>query len=309
MKIHPISDVQTKFIGDDTRVWQYCVILAGAKIGKDCNICSHVLIENDVVVGDRVTIKSGVQLWDGVSIEDDAFIGPNVTFTNDKFPRSKIYLESLSRTLIKKNASVGANATILPGIVIGAESMVGAGSVVTRDVPPRAIVAGNPARIVGYSDTKLDVTTLSTHQNSDEGGETVQSIVTGVTVNNLKYVSDLRGEINVTNVRKDIPFAVERMFWVYNVPSHHIRGEHVHRVLEEYVVCVRGSVNVVVDDGENREEFFLNSPSKGLYLPPKVWRTLYKYTGDAILLVFASHEYNPDDYIRSYEDFKLMVKK
>lgn len=144
--IHPLADVQSFNLGARTRVWQYVVILNGASIGEDCNICAHVLIESDVIVGDRVTVKSGVQLWDGVTLEDDVFVGPNVTFTNDRFPRSRQRPPSFERTTVGKGASIGANATILPGIHIGARSMVGAGSVVTRDVPEDAIVYGNPAR-------------------------------------------------------------------------------------------------------------------------------------------------------------------
>jgi acetyltransferase-like isoleucine patch superfamily enzyme len=148
MFIHPSSDVQSKQIGEGTRVWQYVVILPGAVIGRDGNICSHCFIENKVVVGDRVTVKCGVQLWDGVTLEDDVFVGPNATFTNDLNPRSRNASATLLPTLVKKGASIGANATILPGLTIGEGAMVGAGAVVTKDVPPRTLVVGNPARIV-----------------------------------------------------------------------------------------------------------------------------------------------------------------
>ena len=146
--IHPSSDVQSTKIGNRTTVWQFVVILPGAVIGQDCNICSHCLIENDVVIGDRVTVKSGVQLWDGVRLEDDVFVGPNVTFTNDMFPRSKIYPATFSHTTIMKGASIGANTTILPGITVGLNAMVGAGSVVIKNVPDNVVVAGNPARFI-----------------------------------------------------------------------------------------------------------------------------------------------------------------
>lgn len=148
MSIHPSSDVQSKQIGEGTRVWQYVVILPGAFIGRDCNICSHCFIENQVVVGDRVTVKCGVQLWDGLTLEDDVFVGPNATFTNDLHPRSRNTAAMLLPTTVKKGASIGANATILPGLTIGEGAMVGAGAVVTKDVPPHAVVAGNPARII-----------------------------------------------------------------------------------------------------------------------------------------------------------------
>jgi acetyltransferase-like isoleucine patch superfamily enzyme len=148
--IHPLSDVQTSRIGDHTRIWQFCVILPGASIGSDCNICSHVFIENEVRIGDRVTIKAGVQLWDGIVIGDDVFIGPNATFTNDRFPRSKRRQLHHPVTTVRSGASIGANATILPGLTIGRGAMVGAGAVVTKDVPDQVIVKGNPARITGY---------------------------------------------------------------------------------------------------------------------------------------------------------------
>jgi UDP-2-acetamido-3-amino-2,3-dideoxy-glucuronate N-acetyltransferase len=154
--IHPISDVQTKHIGEGTKIWQFCVVLKEAKIGTDCNICAHVLIENNVIIGDNVTIKSGVQLWDGLRVENNVFIGPNVTFTNDLFPRSKVYPEHFLETIVKAGASIGANATILPGIIIHEGAMIGAGAVVTRSVPKNAIVVGNPARITGYTNKRSE---------------------------------------------------------------------------------------------------------------------------------------------------------
>lgn len=145
---HALSDVQTQRIGAGTRIWQFVVVLAGATIGRDCNINAHCFIENDVTIGDNVTVKCGNYLWDGLVIEDDVFIGPNATFTNDKHPRSKVYPERFPTTRVKRGASIGAGAVILPGLTIGAGAMVGAGAVVTRDVPDRALVVGSPARVV-----------------------------------------------------------------------------------------------------------------------------------------------------------------
>ena len=144
--IHPLSDVRSSSIGSGTRIWQFCVVPPGSSIGSDCNICAHVFIENDVIVGNRVTVKCGVQLWDGLRVADDVFIGPNVTFTNDPFPRSRTRPEKFSVTMVARGASIGANATILPGVLIGEDSMIGAGAVVTRSVPPGEIWIGNPAR-------------------------------------------------------------------------------------------------------------------------------------------------------------------
>jgi acetyltransferase-like isoleucine patch superfamily enzyme len=149
-KIHPLADVQTKNIGDETVIWQFCVILNNASIGKNCNINCNVFVENDVVIGDNVTIKSGVQIWNGVSIEDNVFVGPNVTFTNDLIPRSKSYPLEFSKTLIEKGASIGANSTIIAGNIIGSYAMIGAGSVVTKSVKSNHLVYGNPAKHAGY---------------------------------------------------------------------------------------------------------------------------------------------------------------
>jgi acetyltransferase-like isoleucine patch superfamily enzyme len=146
--IHHLADVQTTNIGKDTRIWQFSIVLKAAKIGENCNINSHTFIENDVIVGDNVTVKCGVFLWDGLRIEDHAFIGPNVTFTNDKYPKSKEYPESFQQTWVKKGASIGANATVLGGLTIGENALVGAGSVVTKDIPANELWVGNPARFV-----------------------------------------------------------------------------------------------------------------------------------------------------------------
>ena len=150
--IHPQAICESPHVGAGTRIWAFAHVLKGAVIGKECNICDGVFIENDVVVGDRVTVKCGVQLWDGVRLEDDVFVGPNATFTNDPLPRSKHYPATFPITRVCQGASIGANATILPGLTIGAEAMVGAGAVVTRSVPPRAVVTGNPARVRRYLD-------------------------------------------------------------------------------------------------------------------------------------------------------------
>ncbi len=150
--IHNLADVSSCQIGEGTRIWQFVVILEGASIGKNVNICAHSLIEGDVVIGDNVTIKSGVQVWDGTRIENNVFIGPNATLTNDPYPRSKEYPPKFSGITIKQYASIGANATLLPGITIGEYAMVGAGAVVTESVPAKAIVVGNPAKIIRYVD-------------------------------------------------------------------------------------------------------------------------------------------------------------
>ncbi|SIS88981.1 acyltransferase [Chryseobacterium gambrini] len=146
--IHPLANVQSKNIGEGTMIWQFCVVLKNATIGKNCNINCQVLIENDAIIGDQVTIKPGVQIWDGITLEDNVFIGPNATFTNDLFPKSKNKEFKLIKTLVKKGASIGANATILAGVTIGENALVGAGSVVTKNIPDNEIWVGNPAKFL-----------------------------------------------------------------------------------------------------------------------------------------------------------------
>lgn len=145
--IHTLSDCQAS-VPESTNIWQFCVVLPNARIGENCNVCSHCFIENDVIIGDNVTIKCGVQIWDGIRMEDNVFIGPNVTFTNDKYPRSKQYPEKFENTIIRKGASLGAGCTVLCGIEIGENAMIGAGSVVTKNIPANELWVGNPARFV-----------------------------------------------------------------------------------------------------------------------------------------------------------------
>jgi acetyltransferase-like isoleucine patch superfamily enzyme/dTDP-4-dehydrorhamnose 3,5-epimerase-like enzyme len=304
---HPQSLCESANIGNGTRVWAFAHILPKAVIGQDCNICDHVFIENDVVVGDRVTVKCGVQLWDGVRVENDVFIGPNATFTNDKFPRSRAYQEKLPTTIVETGASIGANATILPGITIGMRAMVGAGAVVTRSVPPRAVVMGNPARITGYVDTPMH--SARQPQPNVANQPVVAADVPGVTIHTLKQVSDLRGDLSVGEFSQDIPFVPARYFLVYGVPTSKIRGEHAHKVCHQFMICVRGSLAVIADDGTTSQEFNLDRPNIGLYMPPCIWGVQYKYSPDAVLLVFASHAYDATDYLRKYDEVLHHVAK
>lgn len=304
--VHDHALCESLNIGKGTRVWAFAHILPGARVGKDCNVCDHVFIENDVVIGDRVTMKCGVQVWDGITIEDDVFIGPNVTFTNDLFPRSKIYPEAFARTFVRKGASLGANSTILPGVTIGTQAMVGAGAVVTRSVPPNAIVVGNPAKIIGYVDARQD-NSRKTEYKRPGTPSVLQSSVKGVTLHAMPEVADIRGSLSVGEFERSVPFSVKRYFIVYDVPTAETRGEHAHHCCHQYLIAVKGSVHVVVDDGEHREEFVLDKPSIGVYLPPMTWGIQYRYSQDAVLMVFASHYYDAADYIRSYDEFRRLA--
>jgi UDP-2-acetamido-3-amino-2,3-dideoxy-glucuronate N-acetyltransferase len=304
--VHPRALCESTSIGPNSRVWAFVHVLPGARIGADCNICDHVFIENDVVIGDRVTVKSGVQLWDGLRVADDVFIGPNATFSNDKYPRSKRYQERVLQTHIGRGASIGSGANILPGLRIGAGAMVGAGAVVTHDVPTRAIVSGNPARIVGYVDAPRRPAAVAA-AGSVAGPQVTTTAVAGVTIHRTVLVEDLRGNLAAAEVGTHVPFTPKRYFIVFDVPGKDVRGEHAHRRCAQFLVCVRGSVTVVVDDGTNSEEIVLDEPNVGLHLPPLVWAVQYKYSADAMLLVLASDPYDPDDYIRDYDAFRAAI--
>lgn len=296
--IHDLSDVRTKNIGEGTCVWQYCVILENANIGSNCNICSHVFIENHVLVGNDVTIKNGVQLWDGVEIGDNVFIGPNVSFCNDNFPRSKKHPAEYLKTIVRSGASIGANATILPGIEVGKNAMVGAGAVVTRDVPANAIVVGNPAQIHGYANRRL-----AEKETVEINTEVSSAILGNVRFHKLPIIRDLRGVLSFGEYSNHLPFLPKRYFLIYDVPSKEVRGEHAHKRLDQFLICVKGACSVVLDDGIDSVEVRLDSPEYGLHIPPMVWAVQYKYTKDAVLLVLASDVYDESDYIRKYDEF------
>ncbi|MDD2915785.1 MAG: WxcM-like domain-containing protein [Gallionella sp.] len=308
--VHEQAICESAAIGDNTRIWAFAHVLPAAVIGADCNICDGVFIENDVRIGDRVTVKCGVQLWDGLTVEDDVFIGPNATFTNDRFPRSKIYPEQFSRTIIRKGASIGANATILPGLEIGSGAMIGAGAVITRSVPPNAIAVGNPARITGYVGTCDTAQGTPATKVSEPGRQKITSSdVRGVSLHELPHIEDMRGSLSVGEFDRSVPFTPKRYFLVFDVPSREIRGEHAHRTCRQFLICIKGNCMVVADDGMQRREFLLDRPNLGIYLPAMTWGIQYKYSSDAVLLVFASDYYDPDDYIRDYGEFEALVGK
>lgn len=301
--VHPSAIVETSQIGHGSQIWAFAHLLPGARVGCDANVCDHVFVENDVVVGDRVTIKSGVQLWDGLRVGDDVFIGPNASFVNDAFPRSKQRPDSFLQTTLSDGCSIGAGATILGGLSVGTGAMIGAGAVVTRDVPPFAIVTGNPARIRGYVGAE-DITPAASNSTPASPSN---SQAHGARLIDLHSVADLRGRLAAGEIDAQLPFVPKRVFFVYDVPTAEVRGEHAHKTLAQLLICTHGSLSVVVDDGRARAEFHLDDPARGLYVPPHIWAIQYGYSRDAVLMVLASDVYDSTEYIRDYDEFRRIV--
>ena len=296
--VHPRGICETTEVGGGTRIWAFAHVLSGARIGRDCNICDGVFIEGDVTIGDGVTVKSGVQLWNGVRLGNRVFVGPNASFTNDRFPRSKQYPPAYARTIVEDDASIGANATILPGIGIGVGAMVGAGAVVTRDVPARAIVVGNPGRVVGYAGAAELHDSSPNPLPQDYGPSLIR----------LGAHVEARGRLCVAD-EDEIPFTPKRFFLVDKVPAGEARGNHAHKVTQQFLVAAAGQIVVAVDDGRRAYAIRLSNPGLGLYLPPRVWSMQFGHSGDAVLLVLASEAYDKPGYISDYQEFCSIVSR
>ena len=291
--IHPKAICETEHVGANTRIWAFAHVLPGARIGENCTICDGVFIENDVVVGDAVTIKSGVQLWNGLTLEDRVFVGPNASFTNDRFSRSKRYPDQFLRTVVEAEASIGANATILPGKRIGFGAMVGAGAVVLHDVPPRAVAVGNPTCIVGYAGaSEIDVT-IGQQLPSDFLAKLIY----------FQRFEERRGRLAVSE-GENLPFPPKRFFVVDRVPPVGVRGSHAHTKTHQFLIAVSGALTGIVDDGQRAFAIRLNRPDIGLYIPPLVWGLQLGHSAEAALLVLASEDYDPADYISDYRAFR-----
>lgn len=299
IKIHPTADVQTDNIGVGTEVSHFCVILPGARIGSRCCLGVGTFVGAEVSLGDNVTVEHGSHLSGTLVIGEGVRIGANVTFLDSEPEKSGATVPLV--TTVHAGASIGGGATLMAGITVGRRAVVALGSVVTRDVPSHAIVIGNPASISGYA-------------NENSGGVTdsilsqeYQSSVSGVDFIRFNTASDIRGDLMAVEFSKHIPFPVKRAFFVTNVPSQFIRGEHGHKECHQVLVCVQGSLTVAVDNGHERGQWILNHPSIGLHIHPMVWGTQYHPSEGAVLAVFASHPYDPDDYIRDYEEFLKLV--
>lgn len=249
-----------------------------------------------------LNIKPGGYVEPGVIMSEGVTVGANAVVLSGDLATGVS-----QPTIIKAGVMIGANSTICPGVTLGERAYIKPGSVVVRSVPPLAIVEGNPAIITGYLATYADNSTEYSQTHGGVNTGVSVSKVTGVTFHRFKFVSDLRGNLTVGEFEREVPFIPKRYFLVLDVPTAETRGEHAHRACEQFLICVKGTCSVVADNGNEREEFVLDSPSNGLYLPPMVWGIQYKYSADAVLLVFASHNYDADDYIRDYDEFISLV--
>jgi dTDP-4-dehydrorhamnose 3,5-epimerase-like enzyme len=244
-----------------------------------------------------VTIGPGTQVLDGVRIGNDVFVGPHATFANAPSARDPKGTP-VAPTQVADHASIGAGATLERGVTVGRNATIGVGAVVTTSVPANAIVQGNPALIRGYVDAFGPRSPLSPTVTAEDA-----DLVGGARLVHLTRADDLRGSLAASELTKDLPFVPKRFFVVYRVPSAEARGEHAHRACHQFLMCLAGSVVVLVDDGTERAQVVLDDPGIGLYMPPMVWGTQYAHSSDAILAVLASHPYDSDDYVRDYDEF------
>ncbi len=300
---HDTAIVESANIGDGTRISPFAHICPAAVLGKECVVGNYAVIEDGAVIGNRVTIRSGVCISRGVTIEDDVVVGSNVAFNSDPSIGSGRAPGQQLATLVRRGVSIGANASIGRGLTIGHGAMVGAGTVVTRDVPSNAIVTGDPARIAGY----VDVLKVSQEAVSLAEAELPKLRAKGARLHRLPLIVDLRGALTFGEIQKQLPFTPKRFFVVYDVPNVEVRGEHAHKELHEFLVCLKGSCSIMLDDGEYRDEVVLDTPTVGLHVPPKLWRVHYKYSAGALTLVLASDIYKAEDYIRDYQQFREHV--
>ncbi len=296
--IHPSALSESNDIGPDTRVEAFTYIAHKVRVGQNCVIGPHVFIGKDAVIGDRVIIRGSAQICAGTIIEDEVSIAAHATFLSRN---SHSWNVTDNPIVLRRGCKIGANATLCAGVTIGEYGVVGAGAVVMRSVQPHAIVAGNPATVVAFANT-LE-TPAPPAAPSSALVQTTESKVRGVKIYELPLIRDPRGNLTVGEFARTLPFAPKRYFMTFDVPNFDLRGEHAHRTCHQFLLCVRGSCAVVVDDGLNREEFLLDRPTFGVHVPPMVWATEYKHSQDSRLLVFASEYYDPADYIRDYQSF------
>lgn len=276
--VDPSARFEGRHLGEGSRVLAYVTVGPEAAVAENCVLCDHAVMLGPVVLGEGVSVGAG------------AVIGA----------------EGGAEVAVHPFASIGANATVLPGVVVGRRAVVEAGCTVTESVPANAIVNGNPARIVAYADSRPQSAPETAVAAPPAAGVT-ETKVRGVALHRLTSARDLRGSLTAAEF-PDLPFEPRRVFTVFDVPSESVRGAHAHRACSQFLICVAGTVSCLVDDGSAREEVRLESSDVGLHIPPMIWGTQWRYSRDAVLLVLASHPYDAADYIRDYEEFLALAE-
>lgn len=307
---HPSALLETEQIGAGTQIAAFAHLFPGVRVGAGCEIGERVELGPAVQLGNAVTVKSGAQLGAGVRIEDHVFIGPRATFLDEHSQGQPLVGTGSRPTVVREGATISANATVLAGVTIGRKAVVEVGAVVTHDVPPNAIVTGHPARIIGYvalphAAPPSEILTQAFVPDEPQARKATK--VRGVWLHRMPVITDLRGNLSVGEIGKELPFVPKRYFVVFDVSSREVRGEHAHRTLHQFLVCLKGECALVVDDGRQREELWLDSPALGVHVEPLVWGIQYKFSSEALLLVLASDIYEPADYIRDYDEFERLV--
>lgn len=280
-------------VGAGCRIGPYAVIEARAVVGENSTVEAHVVISTGVRTGSGARLQVGCQIGPGAQIGHNVSIGALASLASSQDQPIGI----------GDGATIESHATVRAGVVIGHSAIVEAGAVVTRNVPALAVVSGNPAKIVRY------VTTVRPPQILREltASSSTQTTVRGVTVHQLPLIEDLRGTLSFGEEARHVPFPIRRYFLTFDVDSEEVRGEHAHRSLEQFLICIHGRCHLMTDDGRHREEFILDRPNIALYLPPMIWGVQYRFSPGAVLLVFCSDYYDPDDYIRDYQEFTTLV--
>lgn len=291
-RIHDHAVVDSDTIGRSSTVSAFAHVLEGARIGENCSIGSHAYIDGRTVIGDEVEIGPGVRICGAASIGSRVTIAANAVLHAVEHPIT-----------VNDGAGIGPGSCVAAGITIGRSASVAGGSIIDHDVPAHAIVAGNPARITGYIETQATPPGRSPSHSKEP------SKVRGVDWIELPVISDMHGRLAVAELGAGLPFEPKRYFVVHDVPSRDARGEHAHRELHQVLTCVRGECSIVVDDGAHREHHVLNSPGVALHIQPMVWAAQFGFSEDAALLVLASEPYDPDDYIRDYDEFLAEVEQ
>jgi acetyltransferase-like isoleucine patch superfamily enzyme len=295
-------------IGPNTLIGDGASIREKCRIGSRCIISRYVTVNYNTRIGDRTKIMDLTHITGNCVIGNDVFVSLMVGMTNDNLAGSAGYQEErIKGPTIQDGAIIGASATLLPGVVIGKKAMVGAGAVVTKAVPPGAVVKGVPARITGYVGAKISGIPGAVKVAPEPG--IYETSVRGVKVYRQKVVDDLRGKLTVGELPEGLPFVPKRYYVIYGVPSREVRGEHAHKTLHQFLICLAGECALILDDGDKREEIILDDPSVGLYRPPMIWGVQYKFSQDGVLLVLASEGYDPEDYIRDYDEFLAAVRE